>query len=86
MLMNSNGDSLCFNEEDTAFYRVQFIGPIGAVHQGEGRVQTRLWNRGLEIGRVVDVKAGPSDSIYPLTSLISLPGSVSNSGNEMHGN
>lgn len=31
--MNSNRDSLCFNEQDTAFYGAQFIGPIRGVHQ-----------------------------------------------------
>lgn len=35
--MNSNRDSLCFNEQDTAFYAAQFIGPIPPVRQSEAR-------------------------------------------------
>lgn len=71
LLMNSNGDSLCFNEERTAFHRVQFIEPIPLVHQCERKGSGPhplcpcylIRESVLEIGPVPDVRARAPDSI-----------------------
>lgn len=94
LLMNSNGDSLCFNEGHTAFHRVQFIEPIPLVHHSKRKSSGPhtlcpcylIRESVLEIGQVPDVRARAPESIYTVTSLILLPGSVNNFGNEMHGN